>query len=232
MLLWEEELRKLGTQSKLHDKLEKASKDVAEKGEHKHLTFSMKGDQLVLFGEQEAVDDFKNMMNTEKEPLESFLTSVKGILKKPKTKKGVFKSTLKTRLPELQVEFQGKHWTEKLTRAYVQLGLLLHGFVQGGSKSYKIQHLPSWWPEGINFVTFVGPTHASRVDNDRILEAMYAFNGKNIRNCHSRSDSPMKKKKTKNVFHLRRFFLGHRVGNVSWHKMWFFCPTFDPPGAH
>ena len=178
MVLWEEELRKLGTQSKMHDKLEKASKEVAEKGEHKHLTFSMKGDQLVLFGEGEAVNDFKDMVNTEEELLESFVSSVKGILKKPKTEKVVFKSTLKTLLPELSVEFQGKHWTEKLTRAYVQLGLLLHGFGQGGSKSYKIQHRPSWWPEGINFVTFAGPTHASRADNNRILEAMYAFNGK------------------------------------------------------
>ena len=62
-----------------------------------------------MFGEGEAVDDFKGMVNTEEELLESFVSSVKGILKKPKTEKEVFKITLKTLLSELP--FQGKHWT-------------------------------------------------------------------------------------------------------------------------
>ena len=60
-------------------------------------------------------------------------------------------------------------------------------------KSYKIQHQPSWWPDGSSFVTFTRLTHASRADNDRILEAMYAFNVKGIRSYHSKSDSLMKK---------------------------------------
>ena len=189
----------LGIQSKMHDKLEKVSKEVAEKGDHKHLTFSVKGDQLVLFGEGEAVDNFKEMLDTEGELLKNFLASVKGILKEPKKEKFKFKSTLKIRLPELPVQFKGKHWTEKLTRAYVHLGMLLHGFGQGGAKSYKIEHKPSWWPEGVNFVTFIGSTYATRADNDRILEAMYASIGKDIRTYHLRSDSPMKTKKTKKV---------------------------------
>ena len=63
------------------------SKEVAEKGEQKHLTFSVKGDQLVLFGEGEAVYDFKEMVNTEGELPGNFLTLVKGILKKTKKEK-------------------------------------------------------------------------------------------------------------------------------------------------
>ena len=52
------------------------------------------------------MDDFKEIVNTEGELLENFLTSVKGILKKQRRKKVELKSTLKTHLPELPVKFR------------------------------------------------------------------------------------------------------------------------------
>ena len=65
-------------------------------------------------------------------------------------------------------------------------------------KSYKLEFIPEWWPDVVDFVSFVGPSNAPKIQNEAILQAMYASVGLDINTYHDRDDSPVReKKKTK-----------------------------------
>ena len=194
-----ERVKQLQDQFKASDKLEKNVKTLTEKQNLVSLTFAVNGDQLVGFGNAQAIDGLKDLRNTDPAHLEALLNSLKTILTKPRLLvKSSFKTTLKMKLPKIGCQFRGRHWTEGKCRAYTQLGLLLYGFGQGGDKCYKLEFIPEWWPDGIDFVSFLGPSNASKDQNEAILQAMYAFEGLDINAYHDREDSPVReKKKTK-----------------------------------
>ena len=194
-----EKVKQLQDQFKINNKLEKTVKNMTDNKELVSLTFTVNGDRLVAFGNSKGIDNLKDIYNTDSAKLKDLLHTVQQCLTKPRLEeKSSFKTTNRVNLPKIGCQFRGRHWTEGKCRAYTQLGLLLFGFGLGGDKSYKLEFIPEWWPDGVDFVSFVGPSNASKIQNEAILEAMYASVGLDINTYHDRDDSPVReKKKTK-----------------------------------
>ena len=158
--------------------------------------FTMKGYKLCLLGSDVDINALKTLSKKYPDLVKNMMDSIKKILQVPSDQKNIgFKTTSKVTVPKISCQFKGRHWTEVKARAYTQLGLLLHGFGQGGEKSYSLEFIPVWWPDWIDFESYQGPSKANKEQNESILENMYSSYNLDIFKYHKRSDSPARTKK-------------------------------------
>ena len=194
------EINRLQEECRSFSKLEKLTKNLIETKGLRSLTFTMKGDKLCLLGSDVDVEGIRMLSETDPELLSTIMNPIKNILSAPSIQKKMgFTNTCKVRVPKLACQYKGRHWTELKLRGYSQIGLLNHGFGQGGGKSYSLEFLPVWWPDWINIDNYQGPTKATKEQNEAILENMYKFHNIDIFNYHKRSDSPVRTKKKAKV---------------------------------
>ena len=150
-------------------KLDKKHEEHVSKGGRRLVSFSLRGDDVIISGDEASVNisvneditikELKNQIKALGEPIEKG-HNLKYILKKP--------SRL---LPPMRVKIGGKKWSTKAARIQLSEYMTELGYGRGGNLSYK-EDKPSWWPQSIAWERCEHPYDLSMNECKEILETI------------------------------------------------------------
>ena len=150
-------------------KLDKKHEEHVSKGGRRLVSFSLRGDDVIISGDEASVNisvneditikELKNQIKALGEPIEKG-HNLKYILKKP--------SRL---LPPMRVKIGGKKWSTKAARIQLSEYMTELGYGRGGNLSYK-DDKPSWWPQSIAWERCEHPYDLSMNECKEILETI------------------------------------------------------------
>ena len=127
-------------------------------------------DQVVLMGQSSIIQALED--DPEKKTMVTSLLSYA----KPDD---VFASTEMKVLPPLFVDLNlgKKYWTTQLYQAQAQVYLCLLGYGAGGPKNLSSEEEPVFWPEGIAYLDYIHPSHATDQTNIMLIKAILIYCG-------------------------------------------------------
>ena len=150
-------------------KLDKKHEEHVSKGGRRLVTFSLRGDDVIISGDESSVNlavnedisikELKNQIKALGEPKEKG-HNLKYILKKP--------SKL---LPPMRVKIGGRKWSTKAARVQLTEYMTELGYGRGGNLSYK-DDKPSWWPQSIGWEKCEHPYDLTMDECKEILETI------------------------------------------------------------
>ena len=150
-------------------KLDKKHEEHVCKGGRRLVSFSLRGDDVIISGDDSSVNiavnedisikDLKNKLKALGEPQEKG-HNLKYILKEP--------SRL---LPPMRVKIGGKKWSNKAARIQVTEYMTELGYGRGGRYSYR-EDKPSWWPQSITWERCEHPYDLTMDECKQILETI------------------------------------------------------------
>ena len=150
-------------------KLDKKHEEHVSKGGRRLVSFSLRGDDVIISGDEASVNisvneditikELKNQIKALGEPIEKG-HNLKYILKKP--------SRL---LPPMRVKIGGKKWSTKAARIQLSEYMTELGYGRGGNLSYN-KDKPSWWPQSIAWEQWEHPYYLTMNECKEILETI------------------------------------------------------------
>lgn len=150
-------------------KLDKKHEEHVSKGGRRLVTFSLRGDDVIISGDESSVNlavnedisikELKNQIKALGEPKEKG-HNLKYILKKP--------SKL---LPPMRVKIGGRKWSTKAARIQLTEYMTELGYGRGGNLSYK-DDKPNWWPQSIGWEKCEHPYDLTMDECKEILETI------------------------------------------------------------
>ena len=181
---------------KVDRQFDKFLSDHVTKHQRRTLTFSIRGSQAVLSGEENAVDLAKE--NLDKMNVADLIEAMK-VMESDENLR--FKTTEKVEFPLMKVKYKGQLWT--VQKAREQLGVILNilGFGKGGTKKFKeAEDEPAGWPDEHSFEAFEHPSYANMTTINDINESIFKHHGYDPNNHPFDTvepETPVKKKNKK-----------------------------------
>ena len=165
---------------KADQKFEASLKLHIEKQKRRTLCFSVRGDQIVISGEENALDF--TLLNMESMTVKEMMDVIKTMDDDVNMK---YKTTETVVFPPLKEKFKGKKWSLLIARNELTTCLNILGFGKGGVKKYRVEaDEPEGWPDQHSFMDFVHPSYAKfEIVND-IIESIYENHGYDIKSYH------------------------------------------------
>ena len=169
---------------KADQKFEASVKLHVEKQKRRTLCFSVRGDQLVISGEENALDF--TLLNMESMTVKEMMDVIKTMDDDVNMK---YKTTETVVFPPFKYKFKGKKWSLLIARNELTTCLNILGFGKGGVRKYKVEaDEPEGWPDQHSFIDFVHPSYAKfEIVND-IIESIYEHHGYDIKSHHNEEE--------------------------------------------
>ena len=153
---------------------DKALKDHVVKEKKRILCISIRGQEVVIGGEEKSVVLARE--NMENMTLGEITRAMKEIDEAEDD--FTFRSTEPVKFPPMKVKFKGKLWNHKTARSQLAVYMNVIGFGKGGNRNYgNPDHEPEGWPDEHSFVALEGAGYASVKVASDIIESLLAYHG-------------------------------------------------------
>ena len=150
-------------------KLDKKHEEHVSKGGRRLVTFSLRGDDVIISGDESSVNIAVNEDISIKE-LTNKLKALGELKEKGLNLKYIQKEPSKL-LPPMRVKVGGNKWSTKTGRMQVTEYMTELGYGRGGQYSYR-DDKPSWWPQSITWEKCEHPYDLTMDECKQILETI------------------------------------------------------------
>ena len=142
-----------------------------EKHQTRILCICLRDDNIVVSGDQAAVDIFQSM-DKDNDSVTSLVEQIKNLgheTNRKFSKEKLFKGS--DQLPMMKIKYKAKGWNAKVARSVLTEWMSLLGYSSGGKK-YGAGEEPIWWPDSESWESFRYPSYASQDVVHSILESI------------------------------------------------------------